>query len=238
MRRRIFEVLSRAGITALALSPGLASASIVGFLGNFDVINDTGRTAHGFQIELEGPRSGDITDTFGGPGRGFPTGRGYDPATAVQRYGAPTISEYSNGSVFGTKVTYMATWDGNAWDFGTPSGNFVTPGDNCWTGGGVRYGPNTPCDHFGVGTRANALKTTYRWLLQTATPGVLAGTSATLPAPVWDVIPAPPPAGQSAGPPVVVAMIQAPEPEAGWEFGEALWVKVFTTELEEEVEVA
>jgi hypothetical protein len=37
--------------------------------------------------------------------------------------------------------------------------------------------------------------------------------------------------------PQVVAHIEAPEPVAGAEFGDALWVKVFTTELEDEVEL-
>lgn len=61
---------------SLAFVPMEGSASVIGFLGNFDVVNDTGYTAHGFEIELEGLHSHDITDTFGGHGRGFPTGRG------------------------------------------------------------------------------------------------------------------------------------------------------------------
>ena len=36
-------------------------------------------------------------------------------------------------------------------------------------------------------------------------------------------------------PPVVVAQIQAPAPENKLEFGEAIWVKVFTTELEDPI---
>lgn len=78
---------------SMALAPGASSAGVIGFLGNFDVINDTGSTAHGFEIELEGLHSYEITDTFGGAGRGFPSGRGFDPLTSVQRYGAPTITE-------------------------------------------------------------------------------------------------------------------------------------------------
>jgi len=236
---------TRVALAASVLSvatPSLVMASVIGFLGNFDVINDTGSTAHGFEIELEGLHASDITDTFGGAGRGFPSGRGYDPAVAVQRYGAPTIAEYSQGSIFGVTVTYRGLFDGTNWDFGTPSGNFVTPGDNCWTGGGLPgggYGAGTPCDHFGVGTTGNATKTTYRWLLETATPGELTNGVVTLPAPVWSVQPNPlpnPDPGQPA-PPVVVAQVVAPQPEDGNEFGDALWVKVYTTELENEVEL-
>ena len=219
-------------VTSIAMAPSVGSAAVIGFLGNFDVINDTGSTAHGFEIDLEGLHSADITDTFGGTGRGFPSGRGFDPATSVQRYGAPTITEYSNGSIYGTKVTYMGLFDGANWDYGTLSltqtGTFATPGDNCWSGGGVGYGASTPCDHFGVGTTGNATKTTYSWLLETATPGVLSNGIVSLPAPTWTVSPSP----IIGAPPIVAAQIQAPAPEIEAQFGEAIWVKVFTTELE------
>ena len=215
----------------IAATPGISSAAVIGFLGNFDVINDTGTMAHGFEIELEGLHASDVTDVFGGPGRGFPTGRGFDPATSVVRYGSPTITEYSSGGTFGTKVTYYGLFDGTNWDYGTPSGTFVTPGDNCWSGGGVGYSASTPCDHFGVGTTGNAIKVTYSWLLETATPGVLTNGVVSLPAPNWTVIPAPVPDA----PPVVIAQIQAPPAENEAQFGEAIWVKVFTTELEDPV---
>jgi PEP-CTERM motif len=224
--------------TPLALFPLASHAVVIGFLGNFDVINDTGSTAHGFEIELEDLHISDISDTFGGEGRGFPSGRGFDPNTSVQRYGAPTLTEYSNGAVFGTRVRYMGLWNGSTWDYGTPSGNFITPGDNCWTGGGVGYSASTPCDHFGVGTLRNASRTTYSWLLETATPGVLSNGVVNLPAPAWQVLPPAPPApGQVAAPPVVGVQIRAPEPENEAQFGDAIWVKVFTTELEDNVKL-
>ena len=239
---------------SLALLPGLASASVIGFLGNFDVINDTGSTAHGFEIELEGLTPDDISDTFGGTGRWFPSGRGFDPSTSVERYGAPAITSYTNGAISGTKVTYYGIWDSanSAWDFGTPSINpadpnsFVTPGDNCWSGGGVGYGAATPCDHFGVGTLKNPTKTTYSWLHDDGTnSGTLTGVNGkvVLPAPIWDVQPAAPvDPGLPAAPPVVGVQIQAPEAEfevidGEPQFGEAIWVKVFTTELEDDVEL-
>lgn len=79
------------------------------------------------------------------------------------------------------------------WDYGTPSGAFITPGDNCWSGGGLGYNASTPCDHFGVGIRKSATKTTYSWLTETApNSSVLNNGIVNLPAPVWNVIPAPP----------------------------------------------
>lgn len=223
-----FNFSTLAVAISIAMAPSIGSAAVIGFLGNFDVINDTGSTAHGFEIELEGLHSSDITDTFGGAGRGFPSGRGFDPLTSVQRYGAPSITDYTNGSTFGTRVTYQGIYNAGSWDYGTLSGTFITPGDNCWSGGGVGYNASTPCDHFGVGTAANATKTTYSWLLETATPGVLTNGLVNLPAPTWTVNPAP----ILGNPPVVVAQIQAPAPAIEAQFGEALWVKVFTTELE------
>ena len=208
----------------LLLAPCLAQASVFGTLGNFDVVNDTGREAHGFEIELEGLHLADITDTFGGAGRGFPT--------TVERYGAPSLSEYSLGGVFGVRVTYQASFAGGVWNVGTPSGVFMTPGESCWTGGGIGYGPSTPCDHFGVGTIGNATATRYSWLVESAPgSGLLTPVQASLPAPLWNVTPAPLPAQ----PPVVVARIQAPAPriENGEpRFGIPVWVKVYTTEFE------
>ncbi len=233
-----FKFSSLAVALSLALVPNIGAASVVGFLGNFDVINDTGSTAHGFEIELEGLHSSDISDTFGGAGRGFPTGRGFG-AGSVERYGSPTITEYTNGALFGTRVTYYGIFNGGSWDYGTPTvpaGQFVTPGDNCWSGGGLGYNSNTPCDHFGVGTRKNATKTTYTWLHDNGA-GELTGANGvvSLPAPVWNVVPAVVPVGAPPAPPVVQAVIQAPAPEIEAQFGEAIWVKVFTTELEDEV---
>jgi hypothetical protein len=51
-----------------------------------------------------------------------------------------------------------------------------------------------------------------------------------LPPPAWDVIPDP---VNPQAPPQVVADIEAPNPPPQWEFGDALWVKVFTTEFED-----
>ena len=103
---------------AVAAMPGISAASVFGSLGNFDVINDTGSTAHGFEIELEDLHIVDVSDVFGGPGRGFPTGRGFDPSTSVERYGSPTITEYTNGAVFGVHITYMGLFDRTNWEPG------------------------------------------------------------------------------------------------------------------------
>jgi hypothetical protein len=87
-----------------------------------------------------------------------------------------------------------------------------------------------------VGTSANPVNVIYNWLLETAVAGVLTNGSVTLPAPTWNVVqPPPPPAGQPPAPPVVEAKIVAPDPVDPQRFGPAIWVKVFTTELEDAV---
>ena len=217
-------ILLAGSILALAQAPTSALATTtVGTLGNFDAVNDTGKEAHGFEIDLEGLHSSDITDTFGGTGRGFPS--------TVERYGAPSITEYASGGVFGVKITYKSALSAGAWAVGTPSGVYSTPGESCWSGGGS-YNASTPCDHFGVGTVGNATKTTYSWLVE-ATPGSASLVNATnnLVTPQWTVTPAPaPPPGSPPAPPVVVARIQSPDPVNGAAWGAAMWVKVFTTE--------
>ena len=234
--KSLISAIPAAVALTLAIAPSVATAVVVGYLGNFDVINDTGQTAYGFEIDLEGIHSSDVSDVFGGPGRGFPTGRGFDPLTSVERYGAPSITEYTNGAVFGTKVTYTAIHNGTSWDYNTPSGTYITPGDNCWSGGGLGYDATTPCDHFGVGTIATPTKTTYSWLHE-ASPGTLTNATGVvhLPAPVWTV--SPPDPLNPLAPPQVVAKIVAPQPEVNVEFGDALWVKVFTTEFEDPIDL-
>ncbi len=228
----------RLSAAALAITLlALPAAGFAQYLGNFDAINNTGKVARGFEIELEGLSSADITDTFGGAGRGFPT--------SVERYGAPTIVDYAGG----VRVIYSATYDSvlGRWNapggtfqnisVGTPSAvGFQTPGDNCWSGGGIGYSAATPCDHFGVGTSRNPTRTSYNWLVEDpAAPGTTTRATLNLPAPVWAVQPAP----QPAAPPVVVAVIEAPplpEPVEGEpQFGTAIWAKVFTTEVEQGV---
>ena len=94
---------------AVAAMPGISAASVFGSLGNFDVVNDTGSTAHGFEIELEDLHVGDISEVFGGPGRGFPTGRGFDPATSVSS--AMALPSWPNTAMARPLACASLTWD-------------------------------------------------------------------------------------------------------------------------------
>lgn len=214
----------------LATVPLCASSATFGSLANFDVVNDTGQTAHGFEIELEGISKADVLDVFG-LNRNFGTGSPGD----VERYGIPVLDDLVDGAghVVGARVTYKASFANGAWSAGTPSGVFNTPGESCWLFGNVNY-PNVPCDHFGVSTLGAPTKTSYHWLVESGTPGVL--TSANVAIPAVDFTPPPtPPAGQPLAP--VVAVIQAQEIDPASPQDNAFWVKIVQTTLEDEVEL-
>lgn len=208
-------------MSLLGIGNAASAQQIYGTLGNFDSVNDTGQTAHGFEIDLDGISLGDVHDTFGGGGRGFPS--------TVERYGAPTISATPTG----VRIVYggISTWSGSAWTVGTPSGTISTGGESCWTGGGLAYGPSTPCDHFGVGTTKTPTATTYKWLTEiSGSPGGLTATTAALPPAIMSV-PTPPAPGAL---PNVVGHVDALPPE-GALFGDAEWVKVFTIQYDQPV---
>ena len=192
-----------------------------GTLSNFDVFNDTGQECHGFEIELDGIASADVSYTFGSP---------------YQRYGNPTVVDFSGG----VYVRYESPYDAanQVFTAATPlAPSVITPtgGHACWTGGSADY-LTSGCEHFGVGLTHNPTSTTYRWLVADPnSAGALqpSGTKVSIPAPVWNVSPPP----QAGGPVVVQAVLPAEPPEANMQYGDAHWVKVFVTESPEPVEL-
>lgn len=218
------------GMALLSLSAVAQATATFGSLANFDAVNDTGSTAHGFEIELEGISQSDILDVFG-LNRNFGTPSPGD----VERYGLPTVGDLigANGQVIGAKVTYMASYTHGAWSAGTASGVFNTPGESCWSFGNVNY-PNVPCDHFGVSTLGNPTKTTYSWLVESATPGALVAANVAIPAVVFTPPPVQAP-GQVAAP--VVAQIQAQKVDLNVPQNNAYWVKIVQTTLPDNVDL-
>ena len=200
-----------------AIRPALAQTTF-GSLSNFDVFNGTGQDCHGFEIELDGITSANVTYKFGG---------------SYEQYGDPVVVDFPGG----VYVRYESPYDPVAKAFtkttlvpATP----ITPtaGHACWTGGyppaGLPAYPNGGCEHFGLGLSANPTNTVYRWLVaDPANPGSLiaSGTKVSIPAPVWSVAQPVP-----AQPLVVAAVIPAPPPAPVCEFGEAQWVKVYVTQ--------
>lgn len=204
-------------LAATLALPALAAATTnFGTLSNFDTFNDTGEETHGFEIELEGLDPSDVVYTFGEP---------------YQRYGNPEVVAYAGG----VYVRYKSAYDPGSgqWAAATPlapSQIVPTDGHACWTGGSGNY-LSSGCEHFGVSLVGNPTNTVYRWLVaDAANPGQLkrAGTNVNIPAPVWKVSPPPPDAPDQVHP-VVAAVIEPPEPGA-YEFGDAIWMKIYVTE--------
>jgi hypothetical protein len=199
-------------LALVSFSPACA-VTMYGALSNFDAINDTGVTAHGFEITLEGCSPSDVPYWFGAP---------------YNRYGDPTIASPSPGV---TTVLYAGHYNsGNGtWDVGTDSGSMAdTGGHSLFNGSYPGYPGTVPGDHFGVGLNVNPTNTTYRWLVDGGN-GTLSpfGTNVKIPAPVLTLVQPVDPAM----PHVVQAAVQAPPNEndpAHPLFGEAIWAKVFT----------
>lgn len=201
---------------ALALlmlgSQGAGASTSYGDLNNFDTVNDTGRECRGFQIEIDGARSTDITYT-------------YD----WNHYGPPRISEDNtdpaNPKVF---IRYESaknpdgTWVGTArTDVPTqPLG--PTDGHYCTDPTNYTYG----CEHFGVGFNGTPRAVKYNWLHEDGTGNLALGAAVNVATPNWTY--SPPVAGQPAQ---VIAVIPAPvvPDPAGKKFGEPSWVKVIKT---------
>ena len=214
------RVLAGLALFLLALSPAALAqtANVYGALGNFDIVNNTGHDAHGFEVELEGVQQNDVVSTY-----------------TYQRYGSPTYISTATGVIVRWTSAYdPATQTWMQTTVAHPAGNFA---GTCYMG--LPNYATSGCEHFGVHfayyAGINPTRTTHRWLLaDPANPGMLMGTAmpAPIPAPVYTVVP-PAVAGN---PPVLVAEFQAPEPpETPDRYGDAQWVKVFKTQLNREV---
>ena len=221
----IIKLLQATALMAISLS---AFATTFGPVENFDVVNDTGTPAHGFHIRLHGIQDTDISSLFGAANR-WP---------GMVRYNPPTAVNGSDANGVYVDVIYQAAYDSvnKTWSAGTPSGTLpVAPTDSCWPGGTPLFGPNYPCDHYGVSSYKAATSVEYLWMLETPTPGVLTDTVSNVPTPVWTVTPAVMAAAQPGKPAIIVAPavvvvhVAAPPKPVPFEFGEPKWVKVTAT---------
>ena len=185
-----------------------ASGTAYGTLSNFDVYNDTGSLTHGFEIELEDIAATSVPYTY-----------------ASQRYGAPTKAQFVDASnKIHTIVKYESPYVNQTFTKSTQPATSMPPttGHSC-----IVY---TDCEHFGVSLIGNPSATHYYWLVPDPTsPGTLArGAAVNLPAPVWNVIPAPAPQQPPLVQAVVVPREQEPEELVP---PPPVWVKVYKTEM-------
>jgi len=211
---------------------GGASASTFGSLANFDVVNDTGHAAYGFEIEIEDSRfdhAGTLSSVFG-----YDRVFGFvspDPG-AVVRFGRPAI-DYIAG--FGVRINYGSVPGGALGGASTPSAPFITNGESCWPGANPGW-KSSSCDHFGVSTYGSPAKTTYSWIVDMG-GGSLAKQVVGVPA-VNIVFIAP----QPNLPPAPVMQLQAQDMARGADpvaqnRNNAFWVKIVKTTLEQNVDL-
>jgi uncharacterized repeat protein (TIGR02543 family) len=205
--------LSRICLLTVLAAPAALQAQTVtmyGALSNFDVINDTGEQAHGFEIEIHGANSA----------AGFFT---------YNRYGSPEVVQFPGGMY----VRYMSPWDPATQRFTVSTPIAVAPtvtnGHQCLLN---TFGYDTSgCEHFGVGTYASIPgPVIYRWMLaDPANPGKLITTTTqvSIPAPIWSVVQPLVPGN----PVVIVAQVDPPvPPPPAKTFGPAQWMKTYKTE--------
>lgn len=200
-------------VAALTLGPSATGAqTVIGDLNNFDTLNDTGQTCHGFEIEIDDIHSTDITYTFD-----------------WNHYGTPKIREDNtlpaHPKVF---VRYESTkdasgnWGANGSFTNTALPTLTPPTGHTCTDTSVNEG----CEHFGVGYYGTPTTVVYHWLIDDHAGGLTyVGSPVGVAAPTWTYTPPAPGA-----PAQVVAAIPAPVvPLAGQTFGEPSWVKVIKT---------
>ncbi|MFZ1545932.1 MAG: putative Ig domain-containing protein [Candidatus Nitrotoga sp.] len=209
-------------LSLLALSSTAQASTSYGSLGNFDVVNDTGETAYGFEIEIDDVHSKDIGGTY-----------------SYNHYGVPNIREDSadpaHPKVFIRYERPAGTTSGIFTGFTTaaiPGAISPTSGHQC-TNPSVNQG----CEHFGVGVyQASYTAVRYHWLIKDATGNTITGPAVNVSTPNWNYSPpviAPP---QPNVPPIVlfpakvIAVIPAPVvPIPAKQYGEPSWVKVIKT---------
>jgi hypothetical protein len=222
-RMRGFNVMKKSSFrqTAVLLAATIAGSqlyaqtqgtTVFGSPYNFDIYNDTGQDAHGFQIEVYGLTPQQIVATF-----------------TATRYGAPQIVPFSGG----VYVRYTSSWDSAAQHFtattSVPAAFTPTFGHSCVLTNIVG------CDHYGIVSYPPANNTIMRWLVaDPVNAGSLipfGGAAVSIPVPTVSILPP----AQPGAAPVVVFQIKAPPPPPVAQFGDAKWVKVYKTELQREV---
>lgn len=226
---RAFHCRSIAAALAVALGPAVGHAAVFGSLGNFDTVNDTGKDAWGFEIDIEDASfdHSRITSVFG-YNRVF-SFISPDPG-AVVRFGKPTITDVPG---YGVRIVYGGTIGGVFTPFNDPLHPFVTGGESCWPGANAGWKGN-PCDHFGVSTYGNPNAIRYSWLVDDGS-GNLVKQAVGVPA--VSFVPVPVPGPQPPIPAAVQAVIQAPVVEQPAPFANAFWVKLTQTTLPENVDL-
>lgn len=226
-KKRGVKLTCGAALLAVFAAAPVESATnyIAGGLGNFDAANFEGQDAYGFEIQIEGITPADLAPSWTG-----------------NKFGEPVVVPYAGG-VF---VRYQSAYDSTTHQFVSKTIP-KSPGTS-WQGTCYMGYPsadaylNAGCDHFGVHLNYTAMvtahQTTYRWMFADPNnPGQLVGAPnfIMVATPTYYFQPAP--IDQPTAPPVLVAEVDLPPPppEPVPQYGDAVWMKVFKTEMNREV---
>lgn len=222
----------------LAFSTQSHATVMYGTLGNFDVVNDTGRDAHGFEIEYEGLHSTDIGYTW-----------------TYSRYGNPSLVEVPATTVNGvttplkTIVRYATPYNSTTHQWAATSNAATFP----WMVTAAHQCTNPVstdgCEHFVTGFFTSAIvpkSVTYHWLVDNGagalvraeTLGYLAPPPPAINIPIFQpAIVQPAPINNVVQPPVVKAVVavmpvpKEPVEPAPTQWGTPHWVKVIKTSI-------
>jgi hypothetical protein len=194
MSHKIFRLIVAPVILAAVAVP--CRATIYGTMSNFDVFNDTPQNAYGAELELEGVHAEDVINTY------------------PSHYDHRTVTEYTNGLTFGTRVDFSG-YNFNPAGYIAPTVGQSTNGHACVNVNG--------CEHFGFSMSAQPTATHYYWTDDTGQR--IGNLPMDVPTPSWTYIQ---PAGN-----------KDPELHAEVEFQnpDAIWMKVFKTQLDRPVKL-
>src|SRR5579883_923673 len=194
-----------------------AQVTLFGTPANFDVLNDTGQDAHGFEIELQGIQPADLTGVW-----------------SYTRF-PHTILTTPTGII----IHYESPYVNNQWQITTVTPAVFAPtlGHSC-VGGAIQG-----CEHYGYYFAYNGARPTNvinRWLVEDSqNPGHLipaASGAVQIPLPSVSI-------GQVGQAPAVVFQIPVPPPPPAPvpppvpQYGPARWVKVLKNEVLHKVAV-
>ena len=190
-------------LLSLALTPSAQASIAYGSINNFDTVNDTGETCHGFEIEIDDVHSKDITYT-------------YD----YNHYGVPKITEDGTDPLHPKVIIRYESGkkpDGTWAAFTSIPAGPITPTDgHQFTNPSVNFGG----EHFGVGFYGTPSAVKYNWLKDDGTGKLTYAGAVNISTPAFAY--APPAGGVAAQ--VRAAIVPPPEVHA-LEFGVASWVK-------------
>ena len=209
VKSRLFKYVAGSFVLLCGAAVPASASQAYGSINNFDCVNDTGKEAHGFEIELDYGHTTDITYT-------------YD----YNHYGVPKITEDdtdpAHPKVF-VRYQSLKNPDGS-WASYTaiPSGPISPTMGHQFTTPAVNFGG----EHFGLGFNGNPAAVKYNWLIDNGSGTLVHGPSVYISTPTFSYSAA----GNGAAANVVAQVVPPPpEVQPPLQFGVASWVKEIKT---------